>query len=74
MHCINLFSQIYGEESESRAVPVKRNMVKIVYSSTESEEARIMEGKWKRDSFTYLETKAMVETIKLLHKGQTLAQ
>ena len=49
-------------------------MVKIMYSTTESEEARIMEGKWTRDSFTFLETKALVDTIKLLNKGQTLAQ
>ena len=69
-----LFQQIYGEESEIRAVPVTRSVVKVVYSSTESEEARIMEGKWTKDSFTYLETKALVDTIKLLKKGQTLAQ
>ena len=55
-------------------MPVTRSVVKVVYSSTESEEARIMEGKWTKDSFTYLETKALVDTIKLLKKGQTLAQ
>lgn len=68
------FQQIYGEESEIRAVPVTRNMVKIMYSAKESEEAQIMEGKWTKDSFTYLETKAMVDTINLIKKGQTLAQ
>ena len=58
-----------------RAVPVKRNTVKIVCSTTESaEEAKKMEGKWSKDSYTYLETKAMVDTIKLLNKGHTLAQ
>jgi hypothetical protein len=49
-------------------------MVKILYSAKESEEAQIMEGKWTKDSFTYLETKAMVDTINLIKKGQTLAQ
>ena len=68
------FQQIYGEDSQIRAVPVKRSMVKIMYSGKESEEAQKMEGKWTKDSFTYLETKAMVDTINLIKKGQTLAQ
>eukprot|EP00092_Neocalanus_flemingeri_P091727 GFUD01116365.1.p1 GENE.GFUD01116365.1~~GFUD01116365.1.p1 ORF type:complete len:102 (-),score=23.23 GFUD01116365.1:4-309(-) len=47
-------------------------MVKMVFSSTECEEARAMEGRWTNNSFTYLETKSMVETISLLKREEPL--
>ena len=58
---------------------MKRNPVKLIYSSSECEEvesiilkiliktikARVMNGKWNNNSFTTLETRALVDAINM---------
>jgi len=63
----------FGEESEDRSLPIMRCPVKLTSSTTDAERAAgILEKKWNNNTFSYCESKLMVEVAALLNRSEAL--